>query len=153
MAERTHQRRDRSTGVKVLLNQHCTSWKINERAINWLIPNTHVAEGFGIGCKHCALKITSLYVGQRRCKTHPEDSAWPSLHHRAEKDRALLVFSSVNLPHFSHFPVWVRFFYLYAFSYPEITEQYCSGIVTEEKKSLIFHFFSLSKTAWRLLYI
>lgn len=74
-------------------------------------------------------------------RQHSEGCAWPSMHRRAEKGRALLVFSSVNLTHFSHFPVWARFFYLYAFSYPEITEKYLSGIVTEEKKNCSFSIF------------
>lgn len=84
-------------------------------------------------------------------RQHSEGCAWPSMHGRAEKGRALLVFSSVNLTHFSHFPVWARFFYLYAFSYPEITEKYLSGIVTEEKKIAHFPFFVTIKDSMKII--
>lgn len=65
----------------------------------------------------------------------------------------LSAFSSGNLTHSSHSPLWEGFFHLCAPSYPEITEKYLCGIVTEEKKTaLIFHFCSLPKIAGRLLY-
>lgn len=103
MVERTHQRRDRATGVKVLLNQHCTCWKRNERPINWLMLNTHVVEGFGTGCKHCALKtIPPVCMWDRECARHilkaVHDPVCITEQRRAELSQSL----AVLICHISH---------------------------------------------------